>query len=94
MSEENQWYTNKELFEQINNMQQDFQGLRQEMRETRNVIKKYNGLREEMGAIKEKVDRMEAVKAGKSNVGKAIREWGGWIVGILGMIAAFGKLLI
>nr|QRZ17763.1 hypothetical protein JUJ52_18770 [Virgibacillus sp. AGTR] len=67
-----QWYTNKDLFELIN-------GLRSEMQETRNVIKKYNGLREELGVVKEKVERIEAKTEGRKSVAEAIRLWGGWL---------------
>ncbi|QGH34622.1 hypothetical protein GI584_11520 [Gracilibacillus salitolerans] len=55
---DNQWYTNKDLFELINNMSSDFHDLRSEMKETRNIIKKYNGLREELGIVKDKVEKM------------------------------------
>ena len=78
-----QWYTNKELFEQLNAMQKDFHDLRSEMRETRNVIKKYNGLREEMGIVKEKLNRMEAKAQGRLSVGEAIRQWGGWLFALI-----------
>ena len=74
-----QWYTNKELFEQLNAMQQDFTSLRHEMKETRNIIKRYNGLREELGGLKEKVEKMQAIQQGKNKVGEAIRDWGGWL---------------
>lgn len=78
--QENQWYNNKELFEQINS-------LRLEMQETRNVIKKYNGLREELGAIKEKINRMEARAQGRLSVGEAIRNWSGWLFAFITLIS-------
>lgn len=95
-----QWYSNKELFEQILSMKEDFNQLRLEMRQTREIIKKYNGLREkiidnqryvdkEIQAIKTEVKEMQARNKGKSNVLTAIREWGGWIVAILMLILNF-----
>ncbi|GAA0422882.1 hypothetical protein GT022_17650 [Agaribacter marinus] len=78
-----QWYTNKELFEQISSIQGDFKDLRSEMQETRKIIRKYNGLREELGVIKEKVDRMEAESEGKESVSEAVRLWSGWLFGLL-----------
>ncbi|NBJ70616.1 MULTISPECIES: hypothetical protein [Clostridia] len=79
MSDETQWYTNKELFEQIAAIQGEFKDLRHEMKETRNMIKKYNGLREELGIVKEKVERMEARTEGKKTLLEAVRLWGGWL---------------
>lgn len=80
--EKNQWYTNKDLFEQIN-------GLRAEMQETRFMIKKYNGLREEVGKarneinevkkqtnkVKKEVETLQAQAKGRSSVWKDIRVW-------------------
>lgn len=73
--EKNQWYTNKDLFEQIN-------GLRAEMQETRFMIKKYNGLREEVGKarqeineVKGEVETLQAQAKGRSSVWKDIRVW-------------------
>ena len=86
MEEKDQWYTNKQLFEQILAMKGDFQRLSQEMKETREVIKKYNGLREEIHQLRTEVNEMKAVNSGKSTVLKTIREWGGWIVAILTLL--------
>jgi len=74
-----QWYTNKELFEQIN-------ALRYEMQETRNIIKKYNGLREEIGKIKDEVEEMKARTEGKLSVLEAIRNWGGWFFALITLL--------
>ncbi len=85
MSEKEQWYSNKDLFEQIN-------ALRMEMQETRNLITKYNGLREKVDEMEEKMIRLEAKTAGKNAVFTAIREWGGWIVAIISLIISYLKL--
>lgn len=91
-----QWYTNKDLFEQINGIQTEFRDLRSEMRETRTMIRQYNGLREIVDDVKQhnieierKVDDIEARAEGRSSVGKAIREWGGWIIAIISLIILF-----
>lgn len=81
-----QWYTNKDLFELISGVQSEFQELRSEMRETRHLMRQYNGLREELGVVKERVDDIEARAKGRSSVGKAIREWGGWIFALVTLI--------
>jgi hypothetical protein len=75
MSEE-QWYSNKDLFEQINN-------LRNEMLETRNLIKQYNGLREKVDVVENEITVMKAEAKGKNKVSDGIRNWGGWIIGLI-----------
>lgn len=99
MSEE--WYSNKELFEQLN-------GLRMEMQETRSVIKKYNGLREKVGEtrkeiketrdevdeVKSKVQTLQAKAMGRFSVWEGVRAWGGWIAALLAMIAAYIKIFL
>lgn len=91
--EKGQWYTNRDLFERISEMQTDFHDLRSEMRETRSLMRQYNGLREELGVIREDVDDvgrrmsdMEARAEGRNSVGSAIREWGGWIIAVITFI--------
>lgn len=81
-----QWYTNKELFEQIIEMQTEFRDLRSEMRETRTMIRQYNGLREKVDAVERKVDDMQAQEEGRNAFGKAIREWGGWLIALISLI--------
>ncbi|SFP19399.1 hypothetical protein [Salibacterium halotolerans] len=97
----NEWYSNKDLFEQLNDVRADFHGLRTEMKETRTMIKQYNGLREEVGEVRNKIEKVkgqvnqiEAQAQGRSKTWDAIRVWGGWIVGVLGMAAAYLKLIL
>lgn len=91
MPERNEWYNNKQLFEQIIAMQEEFHGLRGEMRETRMLMKQYNGLREEIGIVKEKVEQMEFEQQGRNSVGAAIRNWGGWIFALITLIVLLIK---
>lgn len=77
--ENNQWYTNKDLFEQIN-------ALQAEMRETRAIIKRYNGLYEKLDNVKKKVDRIESEQQGRNEIKEAIRQWSGWIFGLVTLI--------
>lgn len=74
-----QWYSNKELFEQIN-------ALRYEMQETRNLIKQYNGLREKIDEVEDRVERIEAKTAGKNAVLETIRNWGGWLFSLITLL--------
>lgn len=78
-NEKDQWYTNKELFEQIMSLQQ-------EMRETRAIIKKYNGLYDKVHDVQQKVQRIENEESGKQDLSETIREWGGWIFSFITLI--------
>lgn len=93
MSDNEQWYTNKELYEQLNAMQGDFKDLRFEMRETRNTIKKYNGLREELGNVQKELRDMKSKSAGRKSVGDGIQKWGGWIFGLISIIVLISTLI-
>ena len=84
--DEKQWFTNKDLFLLIGDVQNDFNGLRSEMRETRMLMKQYNGLREELGEMKEEFESMKAMSKGRNSVGTAIRNWGGWIFALITLI--------
>lgn len=73
------WYNNKELFEMI-------QGLRDDLQETRTVVRKYNGIRKDLSEVMIRLTSIEQQRVGKNKIGQAIREWGGWIVAILTLI--------
>jgi len=101
MSEEekSQWYSNKELFEQITGMKDEFNELRSEMRETRSLMKQYNGLRERIGQLEQKNDDvskelsdMKAKKSGKQAFIDGIGKYGGWLFGVAGIVATYISL--
>jgi DNA repair exonuclease SbcCD ATPase subunit len=94
MGDEKEWYTNKELFEQLNQFRTDFQDLRSEMKETRSMIKKYNGLREQINNVKGKVEALQANAEGRSSFKDDFLKWGGWLFGGLSVIAAFAKVFL
>jgi len=52
MPEQEQWYTNKDLFEQT-------QELRDELKSTQTIIRKYNGLYEKVGDIYDRIGRLD-----------------------------------
>ena len=71
-----QWYTNKEIFEMVQN-------LRDELRETRDVVKKYNGIRDDLDWCVNKLETQKAKKEGSGIVLENIRSWGGWAIATL-----------
>lgn len=62
MQEEKQWYSNKDLFEQM-------QGLKDELTATKEVIAKYNGLYDKVNDVQinlqKQIKRCDEVQAGK-----------------------------
>lgn len=81
-----QWYTNKDLFELIGELQKD-------MQETRATIRRYNGLYTKVAEVKKQVDDIKAEQRGKQTVGTAIRNWGGWIFGLASFLVLISKIL-
>lgn len=48
MGDNQEWYNNKELYEMFQNIESEMYKLRQEMAETRAIIRDYNGLRQKV----------------------------------------------
>lgn len=79
MSNNNNWYDNKALFELINELQK-------EMIETRNAIKKYNGLYSKLHKVRQDVDEIKAIQEGKIEFGEQIKSWSGWLFALVTLI--------
>lgn len=111
-NETNQWYTNKELFERLGDLRDDFSNLRIEMKETRTLIKSYNGLREQIEKIREEnKEIIERIKeendeirqqvssivnkdVGKNATYENLRNWGGWIFGLISLLVLMYNQII
>lgn len=85
MTDEKDWYNNKELYEMIQGLKEDFQDFRSDLKTTREVIKKYNGLRSDLAEVIQKVKSIEERSAGRNQVLEIILKWGGWIVAIFAL---------
>ncbi len=92
-SEAHQWYTNKELFEQLGSLKGEFTDLRSDMKETRALIKQYNGLREEIGQVREENEeirkQLQSIideEEGKNQFLESFRQWGGWLFALLTLV--------
>ncbi len=53
------WYSNKELFEMIDSFKNEVNDLRIEMKETKTLIRDYNGLRKNINENNKKVSELE-----------------------------------
>lgn len=87
------WYSSKEIYEKLMEVSNDFIELKGDIRETRTMLKQYNGLREEINNVKrdtaviqEKVDGIINSEKGKHNLLENLRNWGGWIFGLLTLV--------
>lgn len=84
MSDE-QWYSNKELFEMIN-------GLKSDLAETRQAVREYNDLRQSLNDCIRRVTDIEQRGIGKQSVEQAILRWGPWIIAVVSFgYAMFGR---
>lgn len=85
MGDQEQWYTNKELFEMIN-------GLKSDLTETRKVVKEYNDLRRSLNDCIRRVAEIEQRGVGRQSVEQAILRWGGWAIAVVSAAyAIFGR---
>ena len=58
MTQDN-WYSNKELFEMMEGFKREVTDLRIEMRETKTLIRDYNGLRKNINDTNKKMGELE-----------------------------------
>ncbi|AEE95277.1 hypothetical protein [Mahella australiensis] len=58
MGDNQEWYNNKELYEMFQNIESEMYKLRQEMAETRAIIRDYNGLRQKVEDTSGKINTL------------------------------------
>lgn len=80
-----EWYTNRDLYEMIQHLKAEIMTLSGELRATQEAIRRYNNLRADLENVMMRVHAIEQQAAGRASVGRAVREWGGWIVAIVGV---------
>ncbi|MGI6453702.1 MAG: hypothetical protein ACOX0E_09605 [Syntrophomonadaceae bacterium] len=80
-----QWYTNKELFEMMQQMKEEMRTLLIEIKQVTTIIRDYNELRERVFACEKRIDLAEGKNEGKEEGKKTV--WG-YIIGFSGLIVA------
>ena len=94
--EKEQWYSNKDLFEKI-------QELSDELQETRQLVVKYNNLVEKLYRVEEKteentrevknlaneVNKMKYTTKGKKSAFEMVRNWTPWLITITTILYTF-----
>ncbi len=86
-----QWFTNKELFLLIQNLQHQMEELNTEMRETRTLIRDYNGLRQKINDCETLLYESLGHKTGGKDVWGYITGAFGVLFGLAGFIYAVSR---
>ena len=99
VKEKQQWYSNKDLFEML-------QDLKNDLLQTRADLRKYNDLRAAMAELQKScmttIEDVQEIKMqymslmskyhGKKIVEEGFLRWGGWIFGFVSLAATIYKL--
>lgn len=75
------WYTNKELYEMMVDLSKKLEKTNEEMSKTQVMIRDYNGLRERLNDCERRVDQVYGVSKGSKDM------WG-YVIGGVGMLLA------
>lgn len=82
-----EWYTNKELYEQQQELAKEMAAFQLDLAQTREIILRYNGLRadqldmaERLRVVEDYVLERQTARSSQNQVAQGIRDWGGWIV--------------
>ncbi len=78
---EKDWYSNKDLFEML-------QEIKVQVQTMIRVAKEYNDLRQSLNDCIRRVTAIEERSIGRYTLGKGIRDWGGWFVGLLAFLVS------
>ncbi len=86
-------YTNKEIYDMIQELDKSINSM---CNEVKNELKTINKVKSKMGELLERVEELEKDRdkilfegSGKNLVGDAIIKWGGWIISLLMLYQAF-----
>lgn len=88
-----QWYSNKDLYEMFVGLRDEMSALRVDLRETQQLVKQYNGLRQQIHALEARLLAIEQQRLGRAAVADSIIRWGGWFFALGTLALAALKLL-
>lgn len=94
MSEGQEWYNNKQLYEMMVDLSKGLENTNAELTKTQTLIRDYNGLRVVINQCKEwqnNFDRQQRAEAKRVHFGW---EKMGYVVGALGVIVAIIALIV
>ncbi len=83
MQDDNNWYSNRDLYEMLNPMRSEINAVMQELKQTQEIIKRYNDLHNRVLTLEEREVTRDVTL-------KKVRDWSGWfLAGALGLIKLF-----
>lgn len=80
--EQEQWYSNKELYEMMVALSKRLEKTNAELEKTQVLIRDYNGLRERLDKCEQRVEQISGLSRGG-------KEMWGYVVGGIGLLLAF-----
>lgn len=86
-----QWFTNKDLFLLIQELQSQMSELNTEMKETRTLIRDYNGLRAKINDCEAALSECHGQHTGGKDTWAYITGGFGLLIGLAGFVYAVGK---
>jgi hypothetical protein len=81
LSEKEQWYTNKELYEMMVALSKGLEKTNAELAKTQVMIRDYNGLRERLDRCEQLIDQI-------AGAGRGSKDMWGYVVGGAGLLLA------
>jgi len=94
---EEEFFSNRELYEMFNQsiseLRSELADFKNDLKETRRVVKKYNELRENINYLNERILTIEQRDHGYSEVMQSIKSWGGYIIALLTLLLYFYQVL-
>ena len=95
------WYNNKELYEMIENLKQQFTEFNDNFHKYNGLLDKHTKLqkklkeqREEIDSVKRKQEKKEAREEGEEDTNSLWKDNIAWIIGVLGFLAGVASQII
>lgn len=77
---DNQWYSNKELFEMFTRVERALERTMLELKVTQDKMDRYNGLIEKLTACEQDIASLKTAKQARSDLLDKIRVYSSWIL--------------
>jgi len=89
-----EWYTNKDLYEMVEEWKGETQSLKAELQEFKTYIRHYNGISDTVDKNVQSIERLESNLEGKSKAKAETRDVVLVIVGVVSLVISLGAAII